>query len=220
PPKPPPPSRFSHEGEGSFAPKRGEGKSGKHCHDWKKKGRCAKGDACQFLHEEEKQGGCKRAAPEAGGEARDKKSDADKPCRTWKAKGKCRKGDKCPFMHDTATMLAALARKKQKVESAGAGGKKVAAVEEKPPAYDGEALTLSFSGGRSGELKRSEVEKVLKACDAPKPKRVSVSAERITVMFKSGKAAEEAMMIMWNGVNKVKMGGENVSIVYGEGGGE
>jgi hypothetical protein len=206
---------FAHEGEGSCAVARGEGVSKKICFDWKKKGKCSKGDKCEFLHTEDKKG-VKRPAPDAEDAPRDVKSTHDKDCFEWKKKGKCRKGDKCPYKHDVSVQVAALIKKKAKTTTTdGKSATKVAAMQVPAPTIpSNEVVALSFSGGSAAALKRSEVEKILKACDCPKPKRVSVSDEGVEVTFKSSRACEDAMLIMWNDVNRTMMGGDSVVLDF------
>ena len=209
--------KFAHTGEGGSATARGQGESRRQCFDWKKKGKCSTGDQCPFLHSDEKKGitGQKRKAASSAVDplTADKKSVADKDCINWKQKGKCRKGEKCPYKHDVSVQMAALAKKKAKLGAAPSGAKKT---EDAPaPAIpDNDTVTIRFVGGACTAMKRSEIESVLKSCDAPKCKKVVCGDKAVEVTFKSNKACEDAMLIMWNGVNRIRMGGDGVNMEY------
>ena len=58
----------------------------KKCLEFRKRGRCSRGDACPFAHVAKE----KAPAPVAAGPKR---------CFTWAKKGKCRKGDRCKYAH-------------------------------------------------------------------------------------------------------------------------
>lgn len=62
----------------------------KRCLAFSSKGRCSRGDACEFAHV---------AAPEKPPRER---PAGPKPCFTWARKGKCRKGNACPYAHAAA----------------------------------------------------------------------------------------------------------------------
>ena len=96
-----------------------------HCMSWKKKGKCSKGEYCNFIHDQAMKGNgsgsSSSSSSSSGGGGGDDVDDVDaeggssssggggggsgnsKPkgiCNTFKKKGKCRKGDKCPYSHD------------------------------------------------------------------------------------------------------------------------
>ena len=57
----------------------------KKCLEFRKRGRCSRGDACPFAHVAKE-----KPAPVA---------DGPKRCFTWAKKGKCRKGERCKYAH-------------------------------------------------------------------------------------------------------------------------
>jgi len=57
----------------------------KKCLEFRKRGRCSRGDACPFAHVAKE-----KPAPTTVGPKR---------CFTWAKKGKCRKGERCKYAH-------------------------------------------------------------------------------------------------------------------------
>ena len=93
---------FSHDGTGGVE-KASAPYQGRHfqCLSYRKKGKCSKGDACQFLHIK---GETRAAKSEAGKATAEVVEDGESPkkkgiCNTFVKKGKCRKGDKCKYLH-------------------------------------------------------------------------------------------------------------------------
>ena len=111
--------KFQHVGEGACIDKpkdlaplsKAERDKKKKCFSFKKKGKCAKGDACPFSHD------VNPAKQDDGddGNAKQAKSASEKDCINWKKKGKCRKllnsKGGCPYRHDEKVRAAALAKK-------------------------------------------------------------------------------------------------------------
>jgi len=108
--------KFRHVGEGGCieatakdAPlSKAERDKKKKCFSFKKKGECAKGDACPFSHD------VNPAKQDVDGEAKQVKPASEKDCINWKKKGKCRKLNSkggCPYRHDEKVRAAALAKK-------------------------------------------------------------------------------------------------------------
>ena len=101
--------KFVHEGDGAIErhsqPYRGRAFQ---CLSFRTKGKCSKGDACQFLHVEANGDG-KRKIRQRATETKDADADIHGNgngdsvkkglCNMFKKKGKCRKGDRCPYSH-------------------------------------------------------------------------------------------------------------------------
>ena len=76
--------KFSHPA-GRGGPLVASQASVKKCLEFRKKGKCSRGDACPFAH-------VAREKPKPV-------ADGPKRCFTWAKKGKCRKGDRCKYAH-------------------------------------------------------------------------------------------------------------------------
>ena len=129
--------KFDHVGEGGCVEinkDRKNGKKGK-CFEYKKTGKCRRGDTCPFSHDFTPNTGVELSRNEENDPAsKDKIKDGDHPdvekkktspsvvqkpidqrdCINWKTHGKCRKGEKCPYKHDPVLQQKALQKKKRK----------------------------------------------------------------------------------------------------------
>ena len=61
----------------------------KKCLEFRKRGKCSRGDACPFAHV------AREKAPAPPRET----AAGPKRCFTWAKKGKCRKGERCKYAH-------------------------------------------------------------------------------------------------------------------------
>lgn len=88
--------KFVHEGPGAVE-KHSQPYQGRafQCLSFRTKGKCSKGDACQFLHIASDDGRKRKVVDSIGDVPLREKGI----CHIFKKKGKCRKGDRCPYSH-------------------------------------------------------------------------------------------------------------------------
>ncbi|GMH46337.1 hypothetical protein TrRE_jg1889 [Triparma retinervis] len=196
--------KFLHTGEGGCKVK---GDGVKRCFEWVKKGKCGKGDACKFKHDEGSKGSKMKKRPAAavveddGGEK--KKGKGENDCNNWKSKGKCRKGDKCPYRHDEGVRIRALAKRAKKSPPGTSVCVPVVEMDNKNG-----CLGVVLRGNIKADVKRSTVDKILKSLGAPKHKKVKVEEGRVEVTWTTKEKTEDGMVILSN---------ENVRAMFGDG---
>lgn len=125
--------KFEHIGEGACVDvsttsnSKNKVNKGK-CFEYKKTGKCSRGDQCPFSHDFKSTTTTSESNEnDLTKEHDDKKKDADaknvevkKPnerdCINWKTHGKCRKGEKCQYRHDPMLQQKALEKKKRRLQ--------------------------------------------------------------------------------------------------------
>lgn len=174
----------------------------KRCFDWVKKGSCRKGEGCKFKHGEDSRGVKRKKCTEEGEGDKPKLEDGEKDCRSWKSKGKCRKGDGCPYRHDEGVRIKALAKK-------GGNGLCTPATAIDTKNRTG-STGVVMRGKIKGDIKRSQVERILKSLGAPKHKKVTAAVEegKVEIVWTTKEKTEDGMVILSN---------ENVRDMFGEG---
>jgi hypothetical protein len=206
--------KFLHTGEGGCVV-RGDGV--KKCFDWVKKGKCGKGDACKFKHDEGSRGSKmkkRKAAVVEEEEGMEKKGKGEKDCNNWKSKGKCRKGDKCPYRHDEGVRIRALAKRSRNSAASAGACVPVVAMDN----VEG-SLGVVIKGDIKGDMKRSTVDKILKSLGAPKHKKVTVGEGVVEVKWTTKEKTEDGLIILSN-ENVREMFGAGVQVEYDKGGKE